>query len=358
MAASRAVIGLMSGTSLDGIDVAYIDTDGEGTITPGPWLTDPYDPVFRERLNGLLDGNAPSGEVAAVERDMTLLHVSAVRKLINRDPACRPTLVGLHGHTILHRPEERRTLQIGDPALLARELGLPVVSDFRSADVIAGGQGAPLAPIYHRALVGRADKPVVILNIGGVANLTWVGHSDDELLAFDAGPGNALLDDWMLRHTGKPCDLGGKLAASGRADDEAVRRFMTHPYFSKSPPKSLDRNEFLAHMPRGLTAADGAATLAAMTVAAIAHSITQLPSAPIRVLVTGGGRHNPTLMRGLSAALAMIVAPIEQLGWDGDALEAQAFAYMAVRSIAGLPISFPGTTGVPVAMCGGSLTNP
>jgi len=231
----RHAVGLMSGTSLDGIDVAALATDGERHVVAGPSLTVPYPEPFRERLRGVLGG---AGPVAAVEAELTRRHADAVARFRDTYPEVAFDLVGLHGHTILHRPDERRTCQIGDGALLARLLGVDVVADFRSADVAAGGQGAPLAPLYHAALAADMAKPVAILNLGGVGNVTWVGDGADQLLAFDTGPGNALIDDWVRRHTGAAADFDGALAGSGRASEPHVARFLEHPFFARRPPKS------------------------------------------------------------------------------------------------------------------------
>jgi anhydro-N-acetylmuramic acid kinase len=348
----------MSGTSLDGVDAAILVTDGEGVLEPGPSLTVPYPDELRTRLRAVLGGQGP---VAEVERDVTLFHAQAVRQLLDRAGGSKPIeVVGFHGHTILHRPDQRRTWQIGDGALLARELGIPVVNDFRSADVAVGGQGAPLAPVYHRALATRLPRPLAVLNLGGVGNVTYIG-ADDDLLAFDTGPANALIDDWALRHTGMPVDHGGALASTGHVDQDAVDTFLAHPYFGQRPPKSLDRDDFraLAHrLTDQLSAADGAATLTAITVASVATATRHLPQTPQRWLVTGGGRHNPRIMDGLRAALGASVDPIEAIGADGDALEANAFAYMAARSLRGLPLSYPGTTGVAQPQTGGRLHKP
>lgn len=344
------IIGLMSGTSLDGIDAAFIETDGEGRVMPGPWLTLPYERALREALRAVLGGRAPTHDV---ERRLTEAHAVAVKTLIARHGLDKVELIGFHGHTILHAPRERRTWQLGDAALLAELTGIDVVSDFRSADVAAGGEGAPLVPLYHAALAGALERPLAVLNIGGVANVTWIGAGAGEILAFDTGPGNALIDDWMIEATGETFDAGGTLAASGRVDEALLQRFLAHPYFARKPPKSLDRNEFAAFRPLGLTAADGAATLTAMTAASVALAARHFPAAARRWLVTGGGRHNPTLMTMLAQRLGTVLAPVEAVGWEGDALEAQAFAYLALRSRLGLPLSLPATTGVPTAMSGG-----
>ncbi len=345
-------IGLMSGTSLDGIDVAFIETDGEARVVAGPALTLPYDPILRRRLHAVLGGQ---GEVGEVERALTLAHADAVRALIAGHGIAGADVIGFHGHTILHRPDQRQTWQIGDGALLAAETGLDVVCDFRSADVAAGGEGAPLAPLYHAALAGALERPLAVLNLGGVGNVTWIGAGVGDILAFDTGPANALIDDWALAHTGEPVDRDGALARAGRIDPAHLGRFLAHPFFARRPPKSLDRDDFVAFVPAGLSAADGAATLTAMTAAAVARAVEHFPAPARRWLVTGGGRHNPVLMAELARRLGRPVEPVERAGWNGDALEAQAFAYLAVRSLAGLPLSLPATTGVPTPMRGGVL---
>ena len=341
-------IGLMSGTSLDGVDAAFIETDGEGRVVAGPALTRPYDEGFRGRLRAVLGGQ---GAVAAVERELTLAHAEAVEALVAEHDITAVDVVGFHGHTILHRPDQHRTWQIGDGALLASLTGAAVVADFRSADVAAGGEGAPLAPLYHAALASPLEKPLAVLNLGGVGNVTWIG--EDEILAFDTGPANALIDDWALAHTGEACDRDGALARAGRVDQAHLGRFLAHPFFARTPPKSLDRDDFARFVPHGLGPADGAATLTAMTAAAVARAVEHLPHPPRRWLVTGGGRHNPALMAELALRLGAPVEAVEQAGWNGDALEAQAFAYLAVRSLEGKPLSLPGTTGVSTPMTGG-----
>jgi len=345
-------IGLMSGTSLDGIDAAFIETDGGAQVKAGPALTIPYDPELRALLRATLGGQGP---VEQAESGMTRAHAAAINALMEKHNLPRPDVVGFHGHTILHQPRQGRTWQLGDGALLASLTGIDVVNDFRSADVAAGGEGAPLVPFYHRALAAKLEKPLAVLNIGGVANVTWIGPEPDDILAFDTGPGNALLDDWALAHTGKPVDEGGALARAGKVDEKHLARFLAHPYFARKPPKSLDRDEFALFMPKGLSPADGAATLAAMSVAAIAVAPLHFPAPARRWLVTGGGRHNPVLMKLLRELLGPSLEKVESAGWDGDALEAQAFAYLAVRSLKELPLSLPGTTGVKAPTKGGKL---
>lgn len=349
----------MSGTSLDGVDAALLATDGETATWLGPALTLPYPDALRDVLRAVLGGEGP---VASVERDITLFHAEAVRQLLATAgiDAGDVGVIGFHGHTILHRPEERRTWQIGDGALLARLTGIPVVNDFRSDDVAAGGQGAPLVPLFHAGLARDLGQPLAVLNIGGVANVTWIG-TDGRLLAFDTGPGNALIDDWALRHTGRPVDVDGRLASSGAAAASVVERFSAHPYFRRAPAKSLDRDDFAifaGSLVAGMPAGDGAATLVAFTAAGVALAGQHLPMPPVRWLVCGGGRHNPALMAELRRRLAVPVDAVEAVGWDGDALEAQAFAFLAVRSLRGLPLTLPETTGGPRPMTGGRLHRP
>ncbi len=272
---------------------------------------------------------------------------------------CTADLIGFHGQTILHQPQRRRTWQIGDAALLARQTGLPVAFDFRSADVAAGGQGAPLAPLYHAALAQQLPKPLAVLNIGGVANVTWIG-GDGSLIAFDTGPGNGPLDDWISRHTGQAFDRNGSLARSGQGDQTVLQRLLSHPYFDLPAPKSLDRLDFAQSLSMsglaGLSAADGAATLVAFIVESVARA--NLPERPKRWLVTGGGRHNDALMAGLGTRLGVPVDPVEAVGWDGDGLEAQCFGFLAARVAAGLPLTIPGTTGIHHPMTGGQIAMP
>lgn len=348
-------LGLMSGTSLDGIDAALLDTDGEHLVAPGPSRTFPYETELRERLRAVLGG---CGDVSGAERALTEAHARAVASLLD-DTGIGPDkvrVIGFHGHTILHRPDEGRTWQIGDGALLASATGIDVINDFRSADIAAGGEGAPLAPAYHWALASQLERPVAVLNVGGVANATWIGADGiEEMIAFDTGPGNALLDDWVRHHTRASHDADGALARAGRVDRDALARLLDHPYFRRRPPKSLDRDDFDRTSMEHLSAADGAATLTAFTAAAVGRAASFFPWPVRRWLVTGGGRRNPALMAALTGALEASVAPVESVGWDGDSLEAYAFAYLAVRSLRGLPLSFPGTTGCRTPVSGGTL---
>jgi anhydro-N-acetylmuramic acid kinase len=345
------VIGLMSGTSLDGIDAALLQTDGEGHIQREAFLTVPYDEGLRAEIRGCFGKTAE--QARGVERALTVAHAEAVRQLLETQTG-EVDLIGFHGQTISHAPAIGHTCQIGDGALLAAMTGIKVVNDFRTADVRAGGQGAPLVPVYHQALGSKLDKPVVFLNIGGVANVTYVGKNG-ELIAFDTGPGNALIDDWMLKKTGQKFDVGGKISLSGKVDEAVLEQLLGHPFFASPVPKSLDRNAFVSQAWEHLSVADGAATLAAFTVRSILKASQHFPETPKLWIVAGGGRHNRFLMQELQLRTRAPVAPIEVLGLDGDAIEAEAFAYLAVRSIKGLPISFPSTTGVPRPLTGGRL---
>ena len=306
MADIQKVIGLMSGTSLDGIDAALVETDGGEIAVPGAALTIPYDDDTRAMLRAALHDakEVAAGEpvpyaIREAERRVTEAHAEAVVELL-RVAGLRPrdvALVGFHGQTILHRPHQRWTWQIGDGKLLARLTGIPVVNDFRSADVKAGGQGAPLVPLYHAALVRKAESlspPIAMINIGGVANVTYVGH--DEILAFDTGPGNAPIDDWAYRHTGKPVDEHGALARQGRVSDEMLTDMLDHDFFVRVPPKSLDRLDFTTEAVEHLSPEDGAATLTAFTAASIARAREHFPDPATTWIVMGGGRHNPKLM--------------------------------------------------------------
>jgi len=350
-------IGLMSGTSLDGIDAAVIATDGTRVIFTGASRTDPYPAPFRDRLRSLL-GRAPADADAETIRAFTRLNARAVDALIV-DAGLPPEavdVIGFHGQTVLHRPEDGVTVQIGDGALLAAETGIDVVADFRAADVTAGGEGAPFAPLYHAALAGDLEKPIAVLNVGGVANATWIGDGDD-ISAFDTGPGNALVDDWMRASAGLGLDFGGTRAAAGRIDETVLADLLANPYFHRPPPKSLDRDDFAGALAMldGLSIEDGAATLTAFTARSVALARTAMPAPPTRWLVCGGGRRNPTLMAMLRDAVGAPVDAVEAAGWNGDALEAQAFGFLAVRSLLGLPLSLPTTTGVDRPRTGGVL---
>ena len=356
---SIRAIGVISGTSMDGIDVAFVETDGESQVTPGAGASYPYPSALRVQLLALIADPtlAQHDPLAALERAVTDAHCDAFTRFLrehNLTPASID-LVGLHGQTVFHKPQERFTRQLLDGARAARHLGIDVVNQFRHADVAAGGEGAPFAPLYHQALAAQLAKPLMVLNWGGVGNVTYL--SDGPPLAFDTGPANALIDDWVLRHFNRPYDADGAICAAGKIDHAIVAALMDNPYFARKPPKSLDRNEFhrRAAIVETLSPQDGAATLAAFTIEATAAALAHTPRAPLRWLVCGGGRLNRFLMQGLAARLGVGVETVETVGWNGDYLEAQCFAYLAVRSRKNLPLSLPTTTHVPAPMHGGVL---
>mgnify|MGYP001806520766 CR=1 FL=1 len=358
-------IGLMSGTSLDGIDAALIETDGEEMVRPIAFRGEPYSDAARAQLAAAtalaltFERPRANPEVMEAASLITRTHVFAVQKLL-RDvgrEAHEIDVIGFHGQTVAHRPDRGWTWQIGDGQALADATGIASVADLRSADVAAGGQGAPLLPVYHAALTAGLERPIAVLNLGGVANVTWIGE-DDTLVAFDTGPANGLIDSWVEAETGARFDAGGALAAAGRIDQAVLGAMLDHPYFAAPAPKSLDRNDFTIQPARGLAAADGAATLTAFTAATVAEALVLLPKRPRRLLVAGGGRHNPTMLAMIAERTGMTPEPVDALGWNGDAVEAEGFAYMAARTLKGLPISFPGTTGVPTPTVGGVIHRP
>lgn len=361
-------IGLMSGTSMDGVDIALIDTDGEKFVAFGPTGFSPYSDEDRALLRaalaeaaGLEDRDARPGAVRRAEAMVTERHAGAVERFLadNGLKASEIDLVGFHGQTVLHRPKQRLTIQIGDGASLARRLGIATAYDFRTADVLAGGEGAPIVPVFHRALVEASGMPgpLALLNIGGVANVTYVDDGCDPI-ACDTGPGNALLDDLMLARTGQPMDRHGHTAARGRVDEVALAALLDDAYFDLPPPKSLDRNAFSARAVGHLALEDAAATLTAFTAASVDRLLAHLPRPPKSLIVCGGGARNPILVRELVSRLPCKVTTADICGWSADAMEAQAFAYLAARSVLGLPFTFPTTTGAPKALSGGILAKP
>jgi len=364
MAGMRTVIGLMSGTSMDGVDAAILVTDGEAVGAAGPTHFRPYSDAERAVLRAALpdarrleDRDARSETLARAERIVTDAHAEAAGQL--RDRHGGPVdLVGFHGQTVFHAPERRLTVQLGDGRGLADRLGVPVVFDFRAADVAAGGQGAPLVPVYHRALVRKAGLAgdVVVANIGGVANITRIG-ADGRISAGDTGPGNALIDDFVLATAGERMDRDGARAARGTVDQARLAAALAAPWFDLPLPKSLDRDAFDAGFVAGLAPDDAVATLAAFTAGALAKGIAMAGGAAT-VVVAGGGARNPVILRLLAEASGAAVLRAADLGWDGDYLEAEAFAYLAARSVAGLPLSLPETTAVPHPMPGGVLVRP
>jgi anhydro-N-acetylmuramic acid kinase len=362
-------IGLMSGTSLDGVDVALIETDGKRVKAFGPSGYRPYTDrergLLRQALTeaaSLPQRDARPGILREAERAVTLAHAEAVATFTaqNRITCEEIDIVGFHGQTVLHRPERQLTVQIGDASALARAIHIPVMYDFRAADVAAGGQGAPFVPVYHRALAQSLQRegPIVVVNIGGVSNITYIDGAD-LLIACDTGPGNALLDDFMHRVMRQRFDCEGRMAAQGVADEAWIARALEHPFFALPPPKSLDRNDFAALTLHEMRPADAAATLTAFTAAAIARIVPLLPNVPKSWIISGGGARNLTMMRMLRERLApATVEAADALGWSADAIEAQAFGFLAARGMKGLPLSYPATTGVPIPMTGGIIARP
>jgi len=360
------VIGLMSGTSMDGVDAAILKTNGVQVTGRGSTFSLSYSPderaVLRQAVEEArfwtqdMDRPAVLDEAEAI---VTRRHIEAVAGLLQFQRG-KVDLIGFHGQTVLHRPERRWTVQLGDCAAMAAEFGIPVVGDFRQADVAAGGQGAPFAPLYHRALIrslpedaAPAMGPAVVVNMGGVGNVTYIDR--ETVLAFDTGPANGPVDDWVAAHTSQSYDKGGAIAAKGRVKEDRIREALLHPYFAQDPPKSLDRLDFTMELAGGLSVEDGAATLTAFSAICVAQARAHFPAEPVAWIVCGGGRHNPTLMMMISAAVPAIVYSAEDMGWRGDHLEAEAFAFLAARSVKGMPLSLPTTTGVPGAMPGGVL---
>ncbi len=361
-------IGLMAGTSLDAVDAAVLRTDGMTVLEAGPSLSVPYSRIakteIRRAIKAALEGRNGADDVARASGEVTTAHITAVRKLLEKARLTRAEVdvVGFHGQTILHRPpidssSPGRTWQIGSGRTLADELRIDVVDQFRQADMAAGGEGAPLAPAYHAALVAnlKRDHAVAVLNLGGVANVTFVpaGGAISGLLAFDCGPGNGLVDEWVHDRTGEAMDTDGALAAAGQVDEAALRMMCLSPYLRRKPPKSLDRYDFKTKPVEGLSLEDGAATLTAFTAACVARSVPLLPAPPEEWIVCGG-RHNPVLMHELNDRLSADVLTAEEAGWRGDDVEAECFAYLAVRSLKKLPISWPTTTRAPRPLTGGT----
>jgi anhydro-N-acetylmuramic acid kinase len=356
-------IGLMSGTSMDGVDIALLDTDGETISGFGATgyraYTEDERAVLREALQdgtGLTERSFRTPLLARAEDLITRAHAEAVETFLRDNGLARSDIdvIGFHGQTVLHRPDLKMTVQIGDGLALRQRLGIPVVYDLRQADIAAGGQGAPLVPVFHRALADQKalPRPLAVVNVGGVANVTFIG-SDGTLTAFDTGPGNALIDDWMRERTGRPMDDGGAVAARGRGDEALLAWLMVHPFFAKSPPKSLDRNAFAHRIVGNVSTEDGAATLTTFTARSIARAADFVRERPALWIVCGGGARNGELLRLLAYHTRAEVRTGGEIGWSSDFLEAQAFAFLAVRSLRALPLTFPSTTGVREPTTGG-----
>ena len=368
-------IGLMSGTSMDGIDVALIDTDGESAVRRGPAGEYPYDAAFRRRLAEGLEAakritarEQRPGALAGLEAEITERHADAVMRFMLQHGLATESIdvIGFHGQTVLHRPAQGLTVQLGDGGLLAKLSGIPVVYDMRANDMLHGGQGAPLVPAYHAALAASLEpalsrgRPVCLVNIGGISNITYVrtGHAP---IAFDTGPGNALIDQWVSLHAGVPFDDGGRIAAEGGIHAEIADAYLADPFFRAKPPKSLDRNDFDLDLVDGLELSDGARTLANVTAEAVFLAGRHLPAPPGLWIICGGGRRNLAIMEDLADLASQEAASVltaEDCGLNGGSMEAEAWAYLAVRSLKGLPLTFPETTGVREAVTGGVMALP
>ncbi len=360
-------IGLMSGTSMDGVDVALIESDGERIERLGPVGYRAYSRDERNLLRtalveavGMTDRKARTPLLATAEKAVTAAHAKAVEAFLatNNIERGKVAIIGFHGQTVLHKPQARLTVQIGDGAALAKKIGIPVAYDFRAADVAAGGEGAPLVPVFHRALAsGLKENPLLVVNIGGVANVTYLEGAADPI-AFDTGPGNAPIDDLMRARRGVERDEGGVFAAQGKVNEQVVAKLLTDPFFVKKPPKSLDRAAFAKLALDALSDEDAAAAATAIVAASIAKSFDHLPKQPQLVVVAGGGAHNPTLMQMLRARVSAPVKTADEIGWNADAIEAQAFAFLAIRALKNLPLTFPTTTGVAQPLTGGVIAKP
>lgn len=361
----KRAIGYMSGTSMDGVDITLIESDGEQISKRGEGYLRPYTEPERRLIeaaiaagSALKDRQERPQALAEAEDAVTHAHIEAAHIFLERN-ALSPgdiDVMGFHGQTILHRPDEALTVQLGDGTRLAHETGIDVVYDMRANDMVQGGQGAPLVPVYHRALARQAELalPVAVVNVGGVANVTWIG-SDGEMIAFDTGPGNAMLDDWVTSQTDRRIDEDGIWGARGHVAPEVLKELLSAPYFSQNPPKSLDRNDFSLKPLQGLSLEDGAATLTRFSVEALVRAVEHMPVAPTRWVICGGGARNPTMMAAFEDALPGPVTSADDLGWSGAFLEAEAFGFLAIRSLLGLPLTFPGTTGVAAPTPGGVL---
>ena len=366
------VLGFMTGTSLDAVDMAVLETDGEAISAFGPAgerkLSEATRDIMLEATKQALawprgePEPAIFAEAAAAGAEE---HFGAAEEFLAANGLrwSEIDLIGMHGQTVLHeRPQGGRvgrTVQLGDAGLLARKSGVPVAYDFRTADVAAGGEGAPLAPIYHlaRAKASGLLAPLAMLNIGGVANVTfWSGG--DEIAAFDTGPGNGMIDLMVQARGAGRFDDKGRYASVGRVNEGVLAGLLGHPYFKAPPPKSLDRFDFSLESAESLELEDAAATLVAFMAEAVRLGFAMMGQSPTELVVAGGGRHNPEIMKALAARLLMPVTTAEDHGWRGDFIEAEAFAYLAARTANRLPISFPKTTGVPRPMTGGKIVKP
>lgn len=356
--AHRLAIGVISGTSADGIDVAALRGSGTAVSQTLGGLTVPYAPDLRDDLLALMrtPEQVHDRDLSRIEARVTAAHVRAVEAFLQTADIARDAVdvVGFHGQTVLHQPAIGYSRQLFDGAAAASALQMPVIADFRAADLAAGGEGAPLAPVYHRALAAGLPLPQVILNLGGIGNLTFIADGTD-LIAFDTGPANALLDDWVKASGAGDFDHDGALAAAGSVDHDVLTALLDNHFFDRTPPKSLDRYDIApTALYQHLSLTAGAATLTAFSAAAVARGLALLPASPNAIWVCGGGRLNPVLMTAIADATGIPTESVDALGWDGDLLEAELFAFLALRHLEQLPLSYPSTTGVSVASLGGT----
>lgn len=354
-------LGLMSSTEINGAAAALIETDGIDMPVKGRSFIVPYEEAFEDKIREIRNhrDRFSADELQKVGEELTNFHAGVVRELLNEGEKFE--VIGFSGHILFHNPQEAESLALGSGQLLADLTGIKVVSGFRRSDLLAGGQGSPLLPVFHEVIAANLPKPVAVINIDGISRLTWLG-SNGEMLAFDTGPGLAPVNDWVLRHGGQNSDYNGRLAALGQINGHVLAAMMRHKYFAKYPPKAFDRNGFrdkLEHL-EALKLADGAATATALTAESIAYSMAlYLPEMPKILVVCGSGADNPTLMRFLRQRFEYVeVISSAELGWRPDTSQAQAIAFLAARRLHHLPISFPTTTGVPEPLVGGEIYFP
>lgn len=354
-------VGLESDTAISGIDVAFIKTDGVDIYERRKCFSRPYSPMMREAIHSVLGPNGQKDQeyLKSVEDLLTQEHIKAVQELMDSlDISPRQIdVIGFSGHTIFNRPSEKISVQIGDDEQMFKAFGIPVVSRFYQADLLSGGQGAPIFSVYYEALARELPKPLVIFSIGGISSLTFIGENG-ELIAFDVGVGNMLLDRWMQEKLGAEMDFDGLWAAKGNVNERLLHKLMQHKSIKRQPPKALERTDFEDCLQdvEGCSIADGAATLTAFTCEALIDAVQKfLPVSPTLFIVTGGGAYNPSMIKYLRQRLSGEVKTAEEIGWDSMCIDAESFAFLAVRSLHGLPFTYPTTTGVPFPLSGGKI---
>ena len=357
-----SALGIISSTSYEGVGLARIVTDGVDVKDFGPAYITPFDEELLEKIREI-DGHRAdeSPEIANKIRETEIAFTRFCADLVKGYTEDHPEpidIIGFAGHTICHKPMEHYTHQIGDGKMMAEMIGIKTVSNFRNADILNGGQGAPFTPIYYEALTAKSGRPLVVIDIGGTSHVSWFGENG-EMIAFVSGPGNAVINDWVMKHGNMNIDYNGRLAILGKVNEQILANLMQHKYLAKMPPKACDRTTFkekTEHL-EGLSLEDGAATATAFVAESIVCSMKAfLPNQPKEVYVCGGGAKNPTLIRFLRQRLpGATVKTTAEKGWNVDAIDAQAAAFWAVRRLNHLPLSFPFTTGVPVACICGEL---